>query len=62
MLVGDLPLVAVVERERLESIAFFSTALPLSVSSLVLLSTIRRKRHESAMGTVMESGPKIVTR
>jgi len=33
MLVGDLPLVAVVERERLASIAFLATARPLSVSS-----------------------------
>lgn len=51
MLVGDLPLVAVLERERLESSAFLSTSRPLSVSSLVLLSRIRRKRHESVRGS-----------
>jgi len=55
MLVGDLPLVAVLERERLESIAFLSTARPLSVSSLVLLSTIRSKCHESVMSLVMST-------
>jgi hypothetical protein len=55
MLVGDLPLVAVLERERLESIAFLSTARSLSVSSLVLLSTIRSKCHESVMSLVMST-------
>jgi hypothetical protein len=42
MRVGKLPLVAVVERERLEAIAFLSTARPLSVSSQVGISTAAR--------------------